>query len=123
MAQICDRTGKWVTVREGESHPLPIRQWQHVAFVVNKTTVRLYRNGVEIASSACNGIRPDGNLPVLVIGTRSNDTGDGLPEIPVNWNGRIDELAIFHRALQLKDIRALCLGTTADHETPTNGKP
>ena len=45
-----------VMVREGSAKPLPTGRWQHVAFVADGSTLRLYRNGTEVASTACNGV-------------------------------------------------------------------
>ncbi|MEO6244065.1 MAG: LamG-like jellyroll fold domain-containing protein [Opitutaceae bacterium] len=86
--------------------PLPIGEWQLVAFTLDGATLRLYRNGREVASAACDGLSP--NAPdALGIGVKLD--GGLVPErnTPGFWDGVIDELAIFHRALTPAQLLAL----------------
>jgi hypothetical protein len=99
------RNGEEIIVREGASKPLPFDQWQHVAFVVDKSVVRLYRNGVEVASEPCNGLPAKPRISSLAIGCLTDD--DGAVPWGHFWNGRIDELAAFNSALSAELIRQL----------------
>ena len=111
--EVSPRDKQKVLVREGPSHPLPVYQWQHVAFVVDKSIVRLYRNAVEVAAGPCNGVLPNPPLPNLMIGSKNNDAGGQLTTPPLHWHGRIDELAVFNRALRPEQIRELYQGRTS----------
>ncbi|MFH5806725.1 LamG-like jellyroll fold domain-containing protein, partial [Alienimonas sp. DA493] len=110
--QVRDRRGEIVDVREGE--PLPIGVWQHVAFVVDGETLRLYRNGVERASAPCDGLATDAP-PHMGIGAKLHP-GGLQPDFrnPGFWHGRIDELAIYHRALSPEQIAALYAAPALD---------
>jgi hypothetical protein len=55
-ARVTQRSGRWVEVREGASHPLPMFVWQHVALVADGKNLHLYRNGREVDSAACAGV-------------------------------------------------------------------
>ena len=101
MMIVRDRDGTEVRGQEGDGHPLPCGKWQHVAFVATGVeTVHLYRNGVEVCSRICRGIAPERIRKALGIGCRLDKSGASLDaEYPAFWDGRIDELAIFNRAL------------------------
>ena len=71
------------------------------------STLRLYRNGQEVAATSCAGLStlaPD----ALGIGVKLDATGQ-QPEThtPGFWDGRIDELAVFHFALSAEQVRKL----------------
>ena len=97
--------GREYFAREGR--PLPTGSWQHVAFVADRTTLRLYRNGEEVGRAEHPGLRP-GVLPAIGIGAKLNVTADGPDPIePGFWHGRLDEIAIYPRALEPLEIRRL----------------
>ena len=102
---IHDRSGNEVGVRENQ--PLPLGEWQLVAFTLDGTTLRLYRNGSEVAATPCAGLSTVAPS-ALGIGVKLNASGRE-PEraTPGFWSGRIDELAIFHRALTAEEIATL----------------
>ncbi|MBL9188888.1 MAG: FecR domain-containing protein [Opitutaceae bacterium] len=102
--QVQDAAGREIGVRDTE--PLPIGEWQFVAFTLDGATLRLYRNGREVASGPCAGLSPVAP-DALGIGVKLD--GGHAPErsTPGFWDGVIDELAIFHRALSAAQIRAL----------------
>jgi hypothetical protein len=103
--QVRDAQGRAVGVHENV--PLPLSEWQFVAFTLDGATLRLYRNGVEVAAAPCAGLAASAP-PALGIGVKLEATGRG-PErgSPGFWSGRIDELAVFHRALTPAQIRKL----------------
>ena len=99
-----DRSGREVGVRDTE--PLPLGEWQFVAFTLDDTMLRLYRNGQEVAATPCDGLTQIAPS-ALGIGVK---LGEGLePEINNAgfWDGRLDELAVFHRALTPAQILSL----------------
>lgn len=86
----------WVDARA----TLPLNTWSHVAVTFDGTTVRSYVNGdvtrqIEVAGSLKI---TDGDLH---IGGRDMDLDHG------DWAGRIDEAAIFNRALNGDEIRSI----------------
>ncbi len=104
---VVQRDGTKTGAREGR--PFPMSEWQHVAFVVDGTMLRLYRNGEEVASNKCDGLRPDSPIRNLAIGSHTDDNGtDLIPDYC--WRGMIDELAVFNAALSAEQIRLLYAG-------------
>ncbi|MDA7640453.1 FecR domain-containing protein [Opitutaceae bacterium] len=97
------------TVYVGEAEPLPLGEWQHVAFVADGEFVFLYRNGKEVAREPHDGLF-DPKFPSLGIGRKLRGKGNREQEGTVGyWDGRIDELAIFNHALSAEDIKRLYL--------------
>jgi Concanavalin A-like lectin/glucanases superfamily len=80
------------------SSVIPRWQWQHVGLVRDDRSVRVYLNGVlEIETEAPSGFSAnDGNW---FFGGRSDNDS--------NWEGRLDEIAVFDRVLSAKDIAQL----------------
>ena len=72
-------------------------QWHHVALVCDGKTVRAYLNGKEEMSADLPG-ESARSLP-LFLGGRSDNSS--------NWEGRLDEVAIFERALSAVEIALL----------------
>ena len=101
---VAQRDRQRVYAQEDGSKPFPVGQWQHVAFVLDKTTLRLYRNGAEVASARCDGLLKDVPISRLTIGCEADDRGN---QVWNHWQGRIDEMAVFNRALTVDEIRTL----------------
>jgi hypothetical protein len=124
FAQITQRDGQMAQLREGADVPLPIFAWQHVAVVVDANVAYLYRNGKQAASCPLNGMLSPAPIGKLGIGCRIN-APSGNDAIPNTygynyWHGRIDELAIFERALSAEQIQQLYLGGAVPPETNNN---
>jgi len=103
-----EKNAPWRPFSEGESHPFPLHVWQHVAFVVDGPTVRLYRQGAEVASMQHGGLRYPVTQKSLGIGMESFDSGD--PTKAGNqmwWDGKLDEVAVFNSALTAEEIKKL----------------
>lgn len=104
------RDGK-KAVLASEKSEFPIGAWQHLAMVADGTFLHLYRNGVEVASAPCIGVMPGPAFSKLAIGTSMRNDGTAPPEkLLCHWPGRLDELAIFNRALSPAEIRNLYIG-------------
>jgi hypothetical protein len=74
---------------------LPINTWTHLAVTYDRTTVRLYVNGVQVASRAQSG----------AIGTSSNPLFIGGDSTYGQYfQGLIDEVRIYNRALSATEI-------------------
>ncbi|MBL9115621.1 MAG: hypothetical protein JNJ83_11495 [Verrucomicrobiaceae bacterium] len=81
---------------------IPRWQWQHVALVRMKNSIKVYLNGkLEIASTLT--LSRNNSVP-LFIGGRSDNSA--------NWEGRLDEVAIFPRALTTEELSKLTTSST-----------
>ena len=69
---------------------LPANTWTHLAVTYDRATLRLYVNGVQVASAAATGNIATSTNP-LQIG------GDSL--YGQYFSGRIDEVRVYNRAL------------------------
>jgi hypothetical protein len=74
---------------------IPRWQWQHVVLVRDGKSVRVYLNGaLEIETTAA----PTSIDQLFFAGRSDNDS---------NWEGRLDEVAIFNRALKADEVAKL----------------
>ena len=106
--QVTQRNGERVEVREGADHLVPLAEWVHVAFVADGTTLRLYRDGKEVASGPCRGVLPNPPMSSMSIGCKTDNAGTApSPSGEGFWTGRIDELAVFNHTLTPKQIKVL----------------
>ena len=83
---------------------LPMNTWTHLALTYDGATLRLYVNGVQVSSLAQTGSLPTSTNP-LQIG------GDSI--YGQYFQGTIDEIRIYNRALSASEIQA-------DMSTPIN---
>ena len=77
---------------------IPRWQWQHVALVRDGTNVRAYLNGALEFESQQPANFPSGLEQAFFGGRSDNDS---------NWEGRLDEIAVFDRALAAGEIAKL----------------
>lgn len=93
LPEIAFNDGSWHVLK---STALPLNQWTHLVGTYDGQYQRLYANGVEVANRPQTGLIPASN-GVLRIG------GSGL------WgeyfNGKIDELRIYNRALTATEVK------------------
>jgi hypothetical protein len=91
--------------------PLPTNTWTHLTVTYNGSTLTLYRNGVAVATS---------NVSV----TRSSATGTlqiGASQYGEYFNGFIDEVRIYNRALSGTEIQTIFQqDSVAASQTVTN---
>ncbi len=86
---------KLVTAGQTE---IPRWRWQHVVLVRDGATVRVYLNGrLEIETNTA-GILPTKLDPCFFGGRSDNDS---------NWEGRLDEIAVFNRILSAEEVARL----------------
>ncbi|KAF5438082.1 CASH domain-dontaining protein, partial [Candidatus Methanophagaceae archaeon] len=82
-----------------DSDPLDVGKWYHAAVTFDPESdfgpMVLYKNGVEVANAT--GVPTQGDSSITYIGRFA--TGN-------NWNGTIDEAAIYNRALSSAEIKA-----------------
>src|SRR2546430_1106977 len=91
--------GSWTAGNQNTVGPtaLPVNAWTHLAGTFDGTTVRLYVNGVEVASQA-QATSLVNTAETLQIGA-DKFAGE-------NFAGRIDEVRIYNRALSPAEIQA-----------------
>jgi len=78
---------------------LEIGEWTHVAAVYNGSTIKLYKNGVEIYSTSVAGDITSGpTIPVWIAGSPSNEK---------YFDGQIDDVRIYSRSLSAEEIAEL----------------
>lgn len=87
-----------------------LETWEHYAFVANPADelVTLYRNGEVVDEQAYNGTFTDApNSEAIGIGVKTTNEGDQADPggcCPGYWNGLLDDLGIWHRALTAAEI-------------------
>ncbi len=110
--------GEPVEVCEPGPERFPMNRWRHVAFVADGVMLRLYHNGKEVGASPCQGILHKPPLASLGIGGETNVTGTAISSAwPSYWQGQIDELAVFNRALSLEEVKKLSQRATDKKES------
>ncbi|MDA0918058.1 MAG: hypothetical protein O2945_03190 [Planctomycetota bacterium] len=77
---------------------IPRWQWQHVAFVRREKSVTIYLNGKKEIESTADVDFPAGFDQLFLGGRSDNDS---------NWEGRLDEIAVFDRALDASEVSRL----------------
>ena len=97
----------YVEAAEGKSHPFPLSEWQHVAFTTDGSTLRLYRQGREVASAKHAGLKYPSPIPSLAIGCTFDQSDRKPGEHPGYWDGKLDEVMIFNDTLSGEEIQKL----------------
>ena len=106
--RISPRDGPGIfTLGEGKANPFPLGEWQHVAFVVDGGSLRLYRQGREVAVNNHVSFKHPGPVKSLAIGCTFDDSDQAPGGNPGWWDGKIAELTIFNDALSADDIARL----------------
>ena len=90
-------------------------KWYYITFVSNETGLYFYKNGVLDTSSLSVPVTPKANSESLYIGGGFGDAGTGQ-----DFNGSIDEVRIYNRALSAAEIQALYKSGAAKLKVPTN---
>ena len=102
------------------SSALPTGEWVHVVAVANGTNVYVYQNGVVGSTS----VTYNGTLSVktpTAIGAKLNDAATGISSGTHGaWNGFIDDVRIYNRALSAAEVRNLYSGYYADGDNSTS---
>ena len=88
----------WEPYRAATGIQLPLRQWWHLAGTFDGAQLRFYING-ELAASAPGRLGPTNAAPVRI------GTIDYNPASP--FEGLLDEVSIYNRALNPDEIRAI----------------
>jgi len=83
--------------RTAEGTSLPANAWSHVASTYDGVTLRLFVNGVQVASTAAAGSIPSSTGPLRIGG---NSLWGEF------FKGRIDEVRVYNRALSQVEIQS-----------------
>jgi hypothetical protein len=92
------------------TNPLQINKWSHIAGVYNPNdvsgpTLIIYFNGNKIAEKRCS---PNVAAELVTAYNIGNRTGKGV----MGFIGKIDDVAIYNRALTLTEVRSIKNATT-----------
>ncbi|MCA9217776.1 MAG: LamG domain-containing protein, partial [Planctomycetales bacterium] len=93
--------------------PIELEVWEHYAFVADPTeeTVYLYRNGEVVDEQPYDGTFTDTpNSDSIGIGVKTTNAGDEADTgacCPGYWNGMLDDLGIWHRALSADEVAGI----------------
>ena len=74
---------------------LPLRRWSHLAMTWDGSVMRVYRDGVQVASHALSGAAPVSDGPLRIGGNAI------WPEF---FKGDIDEVRVYDRSLSAAEI-------------------
>jgi hypothetical protein len=96
----------------------PENSWVHVAGTYDGTRLRLLVNGVEVASTAAGGGRLAVTRDPLVIGGKR----PADPSAGNGFHGLIDEVLIYDRALQDRELRQLAKGAPGSPPNPSRAQ-
>ncbi|MCB1096273.1 MAG: immunoglobulin domain-containing protein, partial [Verrucomicrobiae bacterium] len=82
--------------------------WHHVAFTADGASLAIYQDGAEAARVAYSGALIESEIPGLGIGVKTDDSG-AFPDggNPGFWDGMIDDLGLWARALTPAEITAV----------------
>ncbi|MFN7921313.1 MAG: LamG-like jellyroll fold domain-containing protein [Bryobacteraceae bacterium] len=94
----------------------PNGQWVELAGVYDGATMRLFVNGVEAASRAKSGNLAVESKPI-VIGGNQNDAVPNSADLL--FNGRVDEMRLYRRALSTAEMLALFTSINPVNTPPT----
>ena len=83
--------------------PIARDTWTHVASTYNGTRLTVWINGAQAGSMAVTGSTCSNNRP-LAVGAK-NYPGAGVLE--AFWDGQLDDIRLYRRALSATEIRAL----------------
>ena len=105
-----------VTIREsgGELNSvfcnsvLPLKTWRHFVVTADGNRLRLYEDGLPVASGSCEKMAASVDETVWF---GIDAKGHGL------WNGRIDELALFDKAISDAEVAELYQSAVEEMES------
>jgi hypothetical protein len=98
------KAGGATTTLHSTGGQLNAEEWNHIAATYNGAFMAAYKNGVEIANAKKTGIIDMAPTVPAAIGNQPNGFGSRP------FDGMIDDVVIFGRALPEKEIKALCQG-------------
>ncbi|MBI2412063.1 MAG: hypothetical protein HYV24_02490 [Deltaproteobacteria bacterium] len=108
-----DIAGNWVSVTSGTA--LTSNSWSHVAATLDSSGMKIFVNGSLAGTNASNTLPSNGSIIEVDIGKVKNDGGRDF------FNGLVDEVTIYDRALSASEILAHAqIDTTAPAKPTVN---
>lgn len=98
------RTGNNTNTVVADSDPFVLGAWTHVALVYDGTTVRLFKDGVQVGSDNQTGTLATSASVAAVIGNQPPGAGNKA------FDGCIDDVRLYTSALSVAEIQALASG-------------
>ena len=86
--------------------------WTHVVIVRDGAVATFYFNGVDATAYYETHINPASNTEDILI-------GKGGPAAPTLFDGILDEVRIYNRALSIEEVKTIWLSTTSKHTSST----
>lgn len=83
------------------NNPFPINEWTHIVVTFDGDSLKLYLNGILESQENVSGITLTNNAPFKI--GRQSDLDDGT----TGFNGGIDDIRVYNRALSLNEIEML----------------
>lgn len=96
QVEVACRDGRSVSAIGKEK--LPLKEWRHIVVTADGEHLKIFEDGMQVASTLCGEVFTTNAVPIWF------GTDSGGVRI---WNGRIDELALFNRALSGEEIAEL----------------
>ena len=96
--------GKSSCSQQTEAGYVPLNQWTHIAWVMEGSTSKIYKNGGSLETADFSGCSRISDNSDLNIGRRGDGWADSY------FNGRIDEVRIHNRALDPSEFNLLPTG-------------
>ncbi len=88
--------------------PIPIlNEWHNIVSVWDGHLMQLYIDGIIVSTTVSNGTILYDNNPLLI--GADDDDGDDIPDS--GWNGVIDDIRIYNRALSASEIQEIYDGS------------
>ena len=83
------------------SQTIPLMEWTHLSFTFDGSTVKIYFNGVEVASGSLSATLTYSSAPVL-LGSNAN-----LSFLGYYYDGIMDDVRIYNRGLSAAEVALL----------------
>ena len=82
---------------------VPIGIWTHLAATHDGTTARIYVNGSQVTSQNSSDVFKADTSKLTICGNQNDASGT----IAERWNGLVDDLQLYNRALTATEIASL----------------
>ncbi|NQZ59905.1 MAG: LamG domain-containing protein [Lentisphaeraceae bacterium] len=93
----------------------PLNSWQHVAFIYDRNTLSLYRNGKLVVSQKLPAMSEKVHMKGMSIGSKLSRDKGKISKYPGHWDGKLDEVALFNRAMSAAEILYIYKSVYAEH--------
>lgn len=95
--------------------PLPLNRWTHFAVTYDSSSLKMYLNGTLVLGRPLSGVVSYDSSPVLI----GADDDSSNEQYSFFFNGTVDEVKIWNKALSAADIQAEYLAGLTDLTPPS----